>query len=329
MYSILALASLTVLVCLALFPLARRSGTPMLLVVLAVGMLLGEDGPGGFQFDNFQLAFDLGSVALAAILFAGGIETDKGVLRSSGVPSLVLAFPGVLITAGIVGAAAYFLLDMPLMLALLLGAVVAPTDAAATFMLIQQGGLKLPDRLKNTLLLESGFNDPASICLTVVLTTLIGTTVQAAAAEWAPYVWLILAQITFGFVGGILGGKLLAELLNRLPMPIGTYPILAMAGGGRIARLFVDNACGWLWLSCHLHCRNRAAQLADRAARTDRKLYRRHAVAQSNPALFGSRPPRHAQRAAPNNLASSDLRRRIDLHRPARRRFSQCGDAWL
>lgn len=231
MYLFIAIISFSILVCLALFPLARRSGTPLLLVVLAVGMLAGEDGIGGILFDNFNLAYELGSIALAVILFAGGIETDKGVFRSAGFPALILAFPGVLITAAIVGGAAYFLLDMPLMLAMLLGAVVAPTDAAATFMLIQQGGLKIPDRLKNTLLLESGFNDPSAICLTIILTVFVGTTMQGEVIEWLPYAGLVFSQFVFGAVGGLIGGRVLSELLNRLPMPTGTYPILAISGG--------------------------------------------------------------------------------------------------
>ena len=231
MYPAIAVISLSVLICLSLFPLARKSGTPLLLVVLAFGMLLGEDGLGGIQFDNFQLAFDLGSIALAVILLAGGLETEKGVFRSSGLPALILAFPGVLVTAGVVGLAAHYFLDMPFMLAMLLGAVVAPTDAAATFMLIQHGGLKLSDRVKNTLLLESGFNDPAAICLTIILTTLIGAAVQLAPGEWTHYLWLVLAQIGFGIIGGVAGGKLLSELMNHLSMPTGTYPVLAISGG--------------------------------------------------------------------------------------------------
>lgn len=227
----LALISLSIFISLALFPLARRSGAPLLLLVLAVGMLIGEDGFGGFLFDDFQLAYDLGSIALAVILFAGGLETHKGVFRSSGAPALILALPGVVITAGIVAAAAYFILGMPLMHALLLGAVVSPTDAAATFLLIQQGDLKVPQRVKDTLLLESGFNDPAAISLTIILTAIIGSTAQITNAQWLHYAWLIFAQISFGVAGGIIGGKLLSAILNRLTMPTGTYPVLAIMGG--------------------------------------------------------------------------------------------------
>ncbi|WP_300379985.1 potassium/proton antiporter [Henriciella sp.] len=230
MYQALFLISILVLVSLAFFPLARRSGTPMLLVVLAVGMLAGEDGPGGVAFSDFELAYNAGSVALALILFAGGLETGRDVLRRAGLPAIVLALPGVLITAGIVGVAAHFLLGLPLLLALLLGAVVAPTDAAATFMLIQHGKLNIPDRTRSTLLLESGFNDPAGICLTIILTALIGAPTAADPAMWAEYGWLVAAQIVFGIAGGIVGGRLLSALMNRLTMPTGTYPVLAIAG---------------------------------------------------------------------------------------------------
>lgn len=231
MYSIIALICFSILISLALFPLARRSGTPLLLLVLAIGMLMGEDGPGGFLFDNFQLAFDLGSVALAVILFAGGVETERGVFKNAGFPALLLAFMGVLITAAVVGVSAHYLLGLPLLFALLLGAVLAPTDAAATFMLIQQGDLQIPERVKNTLLLESGFNDPVAICLTIILTALIGSESQTAALIWNDYVVLFLAQTGFGIIGGLVGGKLLSELMNRLPMPTGTYPVMAVTGG--------------------------------------------------------------------------------------------------
>ena len=115
MYLALFLISLLILVSLALFPVARRSGAPLLLIVLAVGMLAGEDGPGRIVFSDFQLAFDIGSVALAVILFAGGLETDRGVLRAAGIPALSLALPGVLITAAIVGLGMHLLLGMPLL----------------------------------------------------------------------------------------------------------------------------------------------------------------------------------------------------------------------
>ncbi|HCX10184.1 MAG TPA: potassium/proton antiporter, partial [Hyphomonas sp.] len=154
------LCSLIIFVSFALMPLARRAGAPFLLIALLIGMLLGEDGPGRIQFSNFNFAFDLGSVALAVILFAGGLETGRSVFRSAGAPASLLATIGVLITAGITGVAACLFMGLPWQVGLLLGAAVASTDAAATFLLVQQSGIALRQRLKDTLLLESGLNDP-------------------------------------------------------------------------------------------------------------------------------------------------------------------------
>ncbi len=226
----LALVSFSALLSLALIPVARKSGAPLLLIVLGIGMLIGEDGPGGYQFSDYRLAFDVGSVALAIILFAGGVETERSSFKKAATPSLMLAFYGVIVTAGVVGVAMHYLLDLPWMVAFLLGAVLAPTDAAATFMMIRHGGLELRERLKNTLMLESGFNDPASIGLTIVLTAIIGSSDLLTGGNWLDYSGLILLQFAIGSLGGILGGQALSYLLNKLPLPEGTYPVFAIAG---------------------------------------------------------------------------------------------------
>lgn len=119
----LFLCSLVVFASFALMPVARRAGAPFLLLALVIGMLLGEDGPGGIQFSNFGLAFELGSIALAVILFAGGLEAERSVFRSAGAAATSLATFGVLITAGVTGLAATFILGLPWMQGLLLGGI--------------------------------------------------------------------------------------------------------------------------------------------------------------------------------------------------------------
>lgn len=222
--------STAILASFVLLPLSRRSGAPLLLLLLGVGMLLGEDGPGGIDFDNFALAFDLGSLALAIILFAGGLETKKDVFAIAGAPAILLATLGVLVTAGLVGGAAHLILGMTFGLAMLLGAVVASTDAAATFMLIQQSGVAIRERVRQTLLLESGLNDPVAIFLTVVLTAVVGAGTSLGSGDWIDFGLILIKQVTFGLVGGLVGGRPLATLINKLPLPEGTYPALAAAG---------------------------------------------------------------------------------------------------
>lgn len=230
MMHILALVSLSAFISLALFPIARRSGMPLLIIVLGIGMLAGENGPGGFSFNDFQFAFDIGSLALAIILFVGGLETGLKAFRISGVSAIMMATLGVIITALVLGGLVHFILGASLISALLLGAVLAPTDAAATFMLIQQGGMKLSPRVENTLLLESGLNDPVGIFMTVVLTIMVAAQGVAPSVGLTDHAFFLVAQVAFGILGGLIGGRLLAAIMNNLNMPTGTYPVLAMTG---------------------------------------------------------------------------------------------------
>lgn len=113
MYLFVFLCSMIICVSFAFMPVARRTGAPFLLIALIIDILLGEDGPGRIEFSNFNFALDLGSVALAVILLAGGLETDRRVFRSAGMPSTSLATLGVLVTAGVTGLTTTFLLQVP------------------------------------------------------------------------------------------------------------------------------------------------------------------------------------------------------------------------
>ncbi|KCZ59411.1 potassium/proton antiporter [Hyphomonas chukchiensis] len=222
--------SLVVFATFALMPLAHKAGAPILLVVLGLGMLLGVDGPGGIRFYSYQTGFNLGSIALAIILFAGGLETERGVIRSARNSSIMMATIGVLVTALIVGLFATYVLGMPPLVGLLLGATVASTDAAATFLLIQQSKRDIGDRVKNTLVLESGLNDPMAIFLVVALTTMVNGGLPTSALEVGGFLLFLVAQIGLGLLGGIVGGRLLTFLIDRMILPNGTYPAMALAG---------------------------------------------------------------------------------------------------
>tara|TARA_R110001606_G_scaffold35498_5_gene103125 strand:+ start:525 stop:1751 length:1227 start_codon:yes stop_codon:yes gene_type:complete len=222
--------SLVVFATFALMPLAHKAGAPILLVVLGLGMLLGVDGPGGIRFYSYQTGFNLGSIALAIILFAGGLETERGVIRSARNSSIMMATIGVLVTALIVGLFATYVLGMPPLVGLLLGATVASTDAAATFLLIQQSKRDIGDRVKNTLVLESGLNDPMAIFLVVALTTMVNGGLPTSALEVGGFLLFLVAQIGLGLLGGIVGGRLLTLLIDRMILPNGTYPAMALAG---------------------------------------------------------------------------------------------------
>src|SRR6201988_4072207 len=182
--------------------LALRFGAPLLLVFLLIGLLAGEDGPGHIAFDDFRTTYLVGSVALALILFDGGLRTRFANIRTVLVPSMVLATVGVLLTALITAPVARYALDLNWAEALLVGAVVASTDAAAVFLLVHAQGLRLRPRVGATLEAESGSNDPFAVFLTLMLVELISAGGSSA--------WHVVLEFcregALGAVIGIIGG---------------------------------------------------------------------------------------------------------------------------
>ncbi|NEX19917.1 potassium/proton antiporter [Thiorhodococcus mannitoliphagus] len=205
-----------------------RLGAPLLLVFLVIGMLLGVDGPGGIAFHDVQLAHLLGSLALALILFDGGLVTPYKDFRVGLRPALGLATIGVGITAGITGLFAAWWLGFGWLEGLLLGAIVGSTDAAAVFSLLRSQGLELKQRVGATLEIESGSNDPMAVFLTIVLIELLLTSDGNAGLV---ILQAFLRQMGLGALIGIAGGFGLVWLINRLEMSPGLYPLAAMAGG--------------------------------------------------------------------------------------------------
>ena len=168
----LALGAILILLGILSSLLASRFGTPLLLVFLVVGMLAGVDGPGHIDFANYQATYQIGSCALAIILFDGGLRTRLSEVRDALWPSVMLSTVGVAVTSGLVGAFAMLLFHVNWSAGLLLGAIVASTDAAAVFFLLKTGGLQLRPRIGAMLEIESGSNDPVAVFLTIVLTEL-------------------------------------------------------------------------------------------------------------------------------------------------------------
>lgn len=211
-----------------LSPLSSRVGMPVLLIFLAVGMMMGEDGPGGIRFDDFELAFVIANLALAVILLDGGMRTRKETFRVGLRPAVVLATVGVFMTAAGAGLVAWWVFDLHWMTSLLIGAIISSTDAAAVFSLLQGRGLHLNERVSATLEIESGSNDPMAIFLTMMLVTLIGASGESP-------VWqslgMLLQQFLIGGMAGVAGGYLIVALTNRMHLTPALYPLLVVACG--------------------------------------------------------------------------------------------------
>jgi cell volume regulation protein A len=206
---------------------AFRFGAPLLLIFLCVGLVAGEDGL-GLQFDNAPAAYVVGSVALAIILFDSGFGTRLAAFRQAALPATVLATLGVVVTTLIVGAAAKVIFGLPWLHAMLAGAIVSSTDAAAVFFLLRVGGIHLRDRVRSVLEVESGCNDPMAIFLTVTLLALVG--VQDSAGGHALAFFLaFVREIGLGAVLGIAGGYGIVRLVNRLELASGLYPVVVLA----------------------------------------------------------------------------------------------------
>jgi cell volume regulation protein A len=205
---------------------SQRTGIPIALLFIVVGMLAGSEGVGRIDFDDYRFAFRVGTVALALILFDGGLNTPLQTVRKAAAPAGVLATFGVAGTAVLVAAVAHALgLDWPA--ALLIGAVVSSTDAAAVFAVLRGSGLQLKRRVGVTLEVESGINDPVAVILT---TTLTQNLLSPGTASEIRIVAEVMVQLLVGGLVGIVVGYGGRQLLARLSLLTGgLYPVMSLA----------------------------------------------------------------------------------------------------
>ncbi len=224
--TVILISGVLLLLGIASSKVSARLGVPVLVLFLLLGMAAGSEGIGGLEFEDYALAHAIGTLALAMILFDGGLSTSLPSIRLVWKSSLLLATWGVLLTAVLTGLAAAWILNISWLEGLLLGSIVGSTDASAVFGVLRSGGVSLPKRIASVLEVESASNDPMAIFLTIgCIEVLLGN------VELGPgLLGLFASQMLIGGVCGMLGGYAAGWMVNRIELgAVGMYPVLINA----------------------------------------------------------------------------------------------------
>jgi cell volume regulation protein A len=219
-------ASLLLLLSIIASKVASKLRVPALIIFIFVGMIAGSEGPGGIEFDNAWAAQLLGVIALAFIIFSGGLHSSWKRVSPVLWTGASLSTLGVFLTAMLVGIFVHFFFGFSILTALLLGAIVSSTDAAAVFSVMGSSGTKLKGSLKDLLEFESASNDPMAVILTLGFIHLI---TNPEASVWS-MIFLLIQQMVLGIVIGFIMGKAIVFKVNRLRLDFeGLYPVLTLS----------------------------------------------------------------------------------------------------
>lgn len=222
----LLVASLLIGISVFSSKISERFGIPALLIFLGIGMIAGSDGLNIIFFDDYELAQYLGIIALAYILFSGGLDTDWEKVRPIAVPGALLSTVGVLVSALVVGFIATLILDISIYQGILLGAIISSTDAAAVFSVLRSRDIGFKGRLQELIEFESGTNDPMAILLTIGMIQWI----TIPETNFLSLLGLFSSQMILGLVFGYLFGKAAIWIINHINLDIdGLYQVLALA----------------------------------------------------------------------------------------------------
>ncbi len=225
---LLSILGLLVAVSVLFSRAVDRLGVPIVLLFLVLGMIGGTEGIGRIDFTDYSLAVRIGTMALVLILFDGGLNTSLGAIRRVLYPATTLATVGVVLTAALIALFAR-LFGLPWQPALLLGAVVSSTDAAAVFAVLRGGRLQLTDRLARTIEVESCVNDPMAVILTTSMVQVMATSSSGGAMGWG-MLWAVPTQLVIGGAVGVGFGFLGRVVLRRVQLTTGgLYPALTLA----------------------------------------------------------------------------------------------------
>ena len=197
MTKLMIISGLVLIICITSTKVVYRFGVPILLIFIVLGMLFGSDGIVGIYFDNYELTSKLCSLGLVFIMFYGGFGTNWRVAKPISTPAILMSSLGVIITGALTGLFCYFVIKTSLLEGLLIGAIVASTDAASVFAVLRSQKLNLKGSLASLLEVESGSNDPFAYMMTLVVLTMIKNSGDISLNLLLP---MISKQIVFGLI---------------------------------------------------------------------------------------------------------------------------------
>lgn len=223
MSKMLLVAGLIILLCIMSGKFFYKYGVPLLLVFMGLGMFFGTDGFIGIPFNDYNLAKELCGLGLVFIMFYGGFGTNWKAAKPVAIPSVLLSTVGVVITALAVGLFSQWAFHLSLLEGMLIGAVIASTDAASVFSILRSRKLNLKDNLASLLEIESGSNDPFAYLMTIII-------ISAMKGSETPIFTLIFTQVFFGIVVGVVVAMVSAYILRKVVFEIdGLYPVFVLA----------------------------------------------------------------------------------------------------
>ena len=224
--NILLIGSILLFISVIAGKTSYKFGVPTLILFLAIGMLAGSDGIVGIHFDDPKTAQFVGIISLNFILFSGGLDTSWSAVKPILWIGVSLSTLGVLLTAVTLGLFVYLITDFTIYESLLLGAIVSSTDAAAVFSILRSKSLALKSKLRPTLELESGSNDPMAYVLTIAFLALVVNQDRG----FASIIPLFFQQMIFGGIMGYVFGRISKFVINKIQFDFeGLYPVLAIA----------------------------------------------------------------------------------------------------
>lgn len=224
MIELMIVSSLVLLISITSSKIFYKFGVPILLVFIGLGMLFGSEGIVGIQFSNYELTKEISSLALVVIMFFGGFGTNWSMAKPSALSSILMSTLGVIITATLTGIFSHIVLGTTVLEGLLIGAVIASTDAASVFAILRSQKLNLKGSLASLLEIESGSNDPVAYMSTLSILLLMD---NQGGSILLP---MIVKQIVFGLLVGSLLAKFTIFFVKRLQFEVkGFYPIFMLA----------------------------------------------------------------------------------------------------